>query len=107
MAAATSQLLALALMPQVEPLPNLDDPEQSFRAPIQIVMAACLTRGQKLLALDRWADRVKHRLALTVEIGSVNILADPSIFREIACARKLVEAQFGAVGKDDPHRETN
>jgi hypothetical protein len=89
-------------MPQVEPLPNLDDPEQSFQSPIQIVHAECLTRGQRLLALGRWADRVKHRLAVTDETNSADIVAECGTLEEITCARKLIEMQFGSVVQEDP-----
>jgi hypothetical protein len=89
-------------MPQVEPLPNLDDPEQSFQSPIQIVHAECLTRGQRLLALGRWADRVKHRLAITDETNSADIVAECGTLEEITCARKLIEMQFGSVVQEDP-----
>lgn len=75
-------------MDQTRPRPDINDPERWFRQPQDIVESRDLTRGQKLLALDRWQGILQARLRRSRTPAARDI----ALLEAVGDARKAIAA---------------
>lgn len=71
-----------------------NDPESRFETPQQLVDEVGLTRGEKIAALERWADLVERRLASGSEGMPTNGTEprDAELKREIELAKQSLKS---------------
>lgn len=75
------------------------DPASVFSRPNDIVAATGLTCGQKLEALQRWADTLQAHLAATSE----GMQTPPGVSaKDLATLDEIGKAQLQLNGSDDP-----
>jgi hypothetical protein len=77
-------------MLNAQPGPQLNDPEQSFERPREIVEAVDLTRGMKVFALERWKAIVLQRITACQKARGRKEQAqrDHALLEEIALAKR-------------------